>query len=470
MSTRRQLYQLIRDRTGLMPPEESLALEKHVLDRTRALGLAGPAEFLNGLASAALESEEWTKLIGLATNPLTYFFRDQSQLESVVDFLTRAARDNAGRTLQLWSAGCSTGEEPYTLAMLCRMHGIKSSILATDVNAAALPAGRRGVYARWSLRHVEADVAAQFFVRTGVGEFAVTDEVRASVQFAAHNLTAGEPLWPREAPAGWDLILCRNVLIYYPLRERRAIVERLTSALRPGGMLFLGSSEHVRDYDRGVRPIVIAGRQALVRVTAQESLAEDAYAPVPTPSVPVRAVTPPPPPQPASLSDVQEQVVAEISENKLDAAIVLLRDVVACSPHDLAAHLSLGHLLVLTGELDHAAHCYRLAERLDPLLHEVHLGLGVVGMRRGDDEEALSALQRAVFLEPRFWATAYLLGEVAERLHLPQIAAREIQRARRLLQTAHSSAPLVTHPIVHSGILPRASLALERLHVWGTKP
>ena len=477
MSTLRRLQQLIRERSGLVLSEGSLTLENHVRERSRQLGFSNSEQFLQHIAHEQLKSDDWTQLIALATNPLTYFFRDQSQLESAVTFLSQAARENPDRKLQIWSAGCSTGEEPYTLAMLCRMYGQKSSILATDINPAVLSTARRGVYARWSLRHVEAAVAVQFFVPTEGDQFAVNDDVRAAVKFAEHNLTTSEPLWPHESPIGWDLILCRNVLIYYPLAERRAIVERLTGALRAGGVLFLGSSEFVRDYERGVRPIVIAGRQALVRVTAQELLEEpvhtpgsQAYALRPslgsTPARPPGLPSTQPLPKLASLAHAQEQVVAEISDNRLDVAIALLREVVTCSPHDLAAHLSLGHLYVLTGELEHAERCYQVAQRLDPLLHEAHLGLGVVCLRRDDDENAFTALQRAVFLEPRFWATAYLLGEVAERLKLSQIAARERARTLRLLEAPHSKAPLVTHPLVHSGVLPRLSVVLERLHAW----
>ena len=326
-----------------MLSEDSLVLESHVRERSRQLGLTDPRQFLQHLAGEPLKSDDWTKLIALATNPLTYFFRDQTQLESAVTFLVQAARQYPERKLQIWSAGCSTGEEPYTLAMLCRMHGQKSSILATDINSAVLSTGRRGVYARWSLRHVEAAVAVQYFVPAEGDQFAVTEDVRAAVKFAEHNLTAAEPPLPHESPAGWDLILCRNVLIYYPLAERRAIVERLTRALRPGGVLFLGSSEFVRDYERGVRPIVIAGRQALVRATPQELLEDQAHAPGPrayatqpsrvsTPSQPTCAPSIQPPPERASLAHVQEQVVAEISDNRLDAAIALLREVVTCSP------------------------------------------------------------------------------------------------------------------------------------------
>jgi chemotaxis protein methyltransferase CheR len=463
VNTLRPLHRLVRDRVGLVLSEDSLAVERYMRERTLELGLADAEQFIQHLASEQLASEDWTKLIALATNPLTHFFRDQSQLESVVKFLEQAGRESPERNLQIWSAGCSTGEEPHTLAILCRIHGLRTSILATDVNPAVLSEGRRGVYAAWSLRHVEAPVVAQFFVPTADGEFAVIEDVRAQVQFAEQNLTAGDPPLPRESPAGWDLILCRNVLIYYALAERRAIVERLARAMRPGGVLFLGSSELARDYVRGVRPIVIAGREALVRTTEQSAPPGELDLPVgathlsgePMPFEPARLPSAQPARAPVSLADVQEHVVAEILDNRSEAARALLREVVAANPHDLAAHLSLGHLCVLVGDLEGAERGYEVAQRLDPLVHEAHLGLGVVRLRRGDLENAFTSLQRAVFLEPRFWATAYLLGEVAERLKLPQIAARELQRARGLLQAAGlDTPPLVTHPILHAAVLP----------------
>ncbi|CAM3775938.1 protein-glutamate O-methyltransferase CheR [Cohnella lubricantis] len=142
--------------------------------------------------------------------------------------------------LQVWSAACSTGEEPYTLAMILDRlgHMDRSSILATDLDEGVLAKAKQGVYLERSLRDVPADFAKAYFKETD-GAFAVSDRLKLAVRFQKQNLlldSFGE---------GFDLIVCRNVMIYFTEEAKHVLYAKFAKALKPGGILFVGSTEQI---------------------------------------------------------------------------------------------------------------------------------------------------------------------------------------------------------------------------------
>jgi chemotaxis protein methyltransferase CheR len=168
----------------------------------------------------------------------TYFHRHPEQLEALDRNLLR--RPPQGRPLAVWSAGCASGEEPYTLAMLlleAGRAGAGDRILATDVSARALDTARAGLYGEWSLRRLDPALRARHFRAAG-RRLAVTPEVRAPVELRRHNLVTDLP-----PGGGFDLVLCRNVLIYFSAATAEAVLARLVDALRPGGWLVVGPVE-----------------------------------------------------------------------------------------------------------------------------------------------------------------------------------------------------------------------------------
>ncbi|MES2177622.1 MAG: protein-glutamate O-methyltransferase CheR [Gemmatimonadota bacterium] len=176
----------------------------------------------------------------------SYFFRDAAQLEILASEVlpSRVSTRGAERPLNVWSAGCASGEEPYTLAILLRESGWPhpAKILATDLALPRLAAARRGRYTRWALRGVSEPRIERWFRRNGTS-FDVEGDVRASVEFEPLNLVSD--IYPGGASggSGFDLILCRNVMIYFDLPTVASIAERLLDALDEDGWLVLGASD-----------------------------------------------------------------------------------------------------------------------------------------------------------------------------------------------------------------------------------
>ena len=170
----------------------------------------------------------------------TYFFRDANQLAALFQRVLPecAARD---RPVRILSAGCATGEEPYTVAMGLRRARLEPSafeILGADINADALARARRGVYSAWALRETDATTSATWFTARG-REYVLSPVIREAVQFSQRNLLDAD-LWQ---PASYDVVLCRNVLMYFTADAMERTIQKIAASLRPGGYLFLGYAE-----------------------------------------------------------------------------------------------------------------------------------------------------------------------------------------------------------------------------------
>lgn len=200
--------------------------------------------YLSALGHGAL-SDELTALAAALAVPETYFFRHAAQFDAFADVI-REMVDARGDGLRVLSAGCASGEEPYSLAMtledvLGRDHQV--SIKGIDVNLEALRRARRGRFSPWSLRETPLYAQQKWFTRND-RDVLLAERIRAGVTFEYHNLaTSGIGAL---APPLFDIIFCRNVLMYLTPEATRSVVDRLSAVLAPGGYLFLGHAETLR--------------------------------------------------------------------------------------------------------------------------------------------------------------------------------------------------------------------------------
>ena len=246
-----RIRRLILERCGLyFRDHERKGLETTVCGRMAAVGVSDFAAYLNLLQDS---QEEFCALLNLLTIRHTYFFRNEPQFDvlqhRVLPELMAAKRQMAppgGPTLTVWSAGCSTGEEPYSLAMAVTkaipdISQWKVTIHATDVSTQALAAAQTGVYTAASMQLVSPTDRVAFFEETvtpqGKHRFRVKDSIRRLVQFRYLNLQEDD------YPEHVDLIFCRNVMIYFDQKTVRNLVERFYSSLRPPGYFFIGYAE-----------------------------------------------------------------------------------------------------------------------------------------------------------------------------------------------------------------------------------
>jgi chemotaxis protein methyltransferase CheR len=213
--------------------------------RGKRLGIADSAglDSLLGAAEAG-EATATGRLLSLLTTKCTGFFRHPQHFRIAAEHALQAA--NHRGQARLWSAAAATGEEPYSLAMALiegfGRDGPPASILATDVDAEALAVGQRGEYSEVALRGLEPARRERFLSQTGVARrWSIAPALHRLVEFRTLNLV--REAWPMEGP--FDVILCRNVLMYLESRCRRAVLVRMASLLAPDGLLLIDPTEHL---------------------------------------------------------------------------------------------------------------------------------------------------------------------------------------------------------------------------------
>jgi chemotaxis protein methyltransferase CheR len=218
---------------------------KRIGRRVKALGLEGAAAY-----RARLEADpaEWAVLDSLCRVTISRFYRDHRVFdvlrEELLPELLRAALSRGESVFRVWSAGCASGEEPYTVAVLFRLGlapafpGLRLELLATDADEALLARARRGCYPPGTLRELPPEWTARAFTLTAEGEQCLAPELRADLSFRCQDLRAEQPDGP------FHLVLCRNVAFtYFAPPLQREVLARIVERLGPGGLLVIGAHE-----------------------------------------------------------------------------------------------------------------------------------------------------------------------------------------------------------------------------------
>jgi chemotaxis protein methyltransferase CheR len=221
--------------------------ERRLTPRLEVLGLRDFGTYHRYLLYDLHGKEELEIAIDLLLPHETYFFREPAQLTTFVDeIIPRLAHTATGRSLHVWSAGCSSGEEPYTLSMLMGDHpllqGCDIDILGTDLSQKALSMARHAEYGASALRSTSQEQRAKFFDGVEHGRVKVKPAFKERVRFGGLNLLDAEGA--RLLPS-MDVIFCRNVLIYFDTETRRRVVQSFSERLCEGGYLMLGHSENL---------------------------------------------------------------------------------------------------------------------------------------------------------------------------------------------------------------------------------
>ncbi|GMV43955.1 MAG: hypothetical protein AMXMBFR64_56710 [Myxococcales bacterium] len=389
------VLELLAERTGLaFPPWRRPAVEAIVARAVSVTGARDAAELARRLRrdEALLD-----RIAGDVTVGETWFWREPERLDLLADVVLPEvlARRGDGHTLRLWSAGCATGEEPYTLAILARERGLadRCRILGTDLSRAALERARAALYRPWALRGLDPVRQAAHFRPAGA-RFALDPVLRSAVVFAHHNLASGLP--PSELPEA-DLVLCRNVLIYMDAPQVRRVAELLWSSLAPGGWLMLGAS----DPQLGAPFEVVSTSAGLIYRRPVEPTGE-----APRVAAPEWGASPPlawASPPPVSVSEATFPDVSKAATSPDRPAPVGHepgRDADSAErgtelPLSASEHLTLGLLQLDSGEPEHAERSLRRALYLDRELAPAHFALGALLLARGDAAGAERSFRNA---------------------------------------------------------------------------
>lgn len=467
---------LVARRLGLHYGDDRLDLLAEVLrERLDALGDAGPAAYFQRLASPPSARDEWRAIAARLSVPETYFLRYAAHFRAFAEVVLpdRVEARRAVRRLRILSAGCASGEEPYSLAIAVREHlpdlaSWDVAIHGVDVNPVALAKAARGRYSVWSLRETPAGVRARYFRQEG-RDFVLDDAIRAAVSFEERNLADDDPhfWWPDV----YDVVFCRNVVMYFEPDVARAVVDRIARALVPGGYLFLGHAETLRGLSsefhlRHTHETFYYQR----RDAAELALAADEGASVTRPSpAPAAAATLAPDDswvdaihraseriaalarapgaRRAATADAAPRAVAMdlgialelLREERFGEALDVLHALRPEAQSDPDVLLLRAVLLTNAGDPAGAERVCRQLLARDELNAGAHHLLALCREHAGDRRAAMACDQAAIYLDPAFAMAHLHLGLVARRVGDLDAAGGALGQARLLLAREDAS-------------------------------
>jgi chemotaxis protein methyltransferase CheR len=378
------------------------------------------AAYLELLHDPVRGPAETEALIEAVTIGETYFFRHREHFDALRDLVLPdlIARNAANRRLRIWCAGCADGSEPYSLSILLRRElahlllGWEVSILGTDINRQYLASAREGKFEQWSLRSISEDLRSACFEEKGK-QWVIAPAYKAGVSFQSHNLV--EDGFPPQFnnPSAFDLIICRNVMIYFHPELMRSIVRRFHDCLAPGAWLLVGPSEPNMTCFTSFNAVNAPGVTLYQRPgRSARELAQAVWLPsLPSPVVPSRLIPPP---------------VVPSSENAEVPAIIPPKNSPIPTLDDLRQRAD-------QGDWENAARCGRALIEFDNLNAQAHFHYALVLEQMGDYAESERSLRRAIYLNRQAVLAHYHLGLLLRSHGDPRQAKRSFNNALSLL-------------------------------------
>lgn len=435
------LKQKIIATTGLQYyADKDAVMADRIVHRQRSIGCSIPDYFRRALHTET--KGEFSALIDEITIGETYFFRYPEQFDALRQYLIpeRVAQQRHDRTLRVWSAGCASGAEPYSLSIICRrdlttlLRGWQVSILGTDINHRALAQARVGEFSNWELRTMSEEMKRRCFRPSGKS-WAIMPEYRKDLHFEHQNLVENVEPFTRAHAGMFDIVLCRNVMIYFAPEIMRRVIQSCRECLASGGWLLVGHAEPYLEIANFLSPVSIAGITAyrkedeasVAAMTSRRWLTDPSSVLSETETglgfdSPIVAE---PEFTPTWTVAPQEQPMLERSH--------------AVAPHTTMSaedHLAEIRRHVNEGDWTAALSACQLAisqRTLEPRLHYLH---ALISEHLGSESAAETALSRAIYLDRNFALAHYHLGRCLAHRGNRSAAARSFRNALRTLASS----------------------------------
>ncbi|NPC58154.1 chemotaxis protein CheR [Caenimonas sp. S4] len=431
------LSEFVADRIGLHFPRERWDdLQRGLSAAAQELGFQDPGWLL----SRAPTKAQLEVLASHLTIGETYFFRDwqamQALSQTILPELIRSRRGRA-QQLRIWSAGCCSGEEPYSMAILLHqalpdLRDWQVSITATDINPRFLQKAAAGVYSEWSFRNAPVELRERYFKRTADGRFAIHPQIREMVKFSPLNL-AHDAYPPSATDNGpMDIVLCRNVLMYFTPAQIQKVIGKFHQTVAEGGWLVVSPSEASQALFRQFVPVNFPGAVFYQKRSA---------------------------PRPAAL---EAGWLAKPSLACYTPGVDTPPAAPAKAAPDSPAPAALARALANQGKLgDALAWCDRwiAADKLNAGAHYLR---ATVLLEQDEPEQARSSLQRAIYLQPDFVLAHFALGNLARVRNRPSEASKHFANTSDLLSRYQAGDLLA-----ESGGLTAGTLALTLSAITG---
>lgn len=482
-----ELSNLISERMGIDFAGRKLSeLQRGVERAAAALGYKDSASCIEWLLSTPLTQDKIETLASYLTIGETYFFRDEKTLrvieERVLPEVIRGA-SAANKVLRIWSAGCSTGEEPYSIAIILKrnipdLNAWNVTILGTDINAVSLRKAEEAIYSEWSFRGIPGLWKKQYFEREGKGRYRLVPEIKKFVTFSYHNLAQDPFPSLLNNTNAMNVIICRNVLMYFSAAVRQRVVRNLSSALVETGWLLSSPAETALLEHSSLKKVLVFGALVHQKVTAgRADQTADVGMRVNSPkgmatkdelSVLFRghAMNASPPdhtsPQPSGLPDMEalpkvadiqnrpgvdfEEAQRMYEQGRYEEIIAGLSRVTGPGNGGQEEYSRFAGLAARSfanvGKLEDALRWCGEAIRIEKTNASYHYLCATIQQEMGNTEAAMKSFQTALYLDPDFVPAHFALANLARNLNSPEMSQRHFRNVLALLEKYGSDDPM----------------------------
>jgi chemotaxis protein methyltransferase CheR len=439
-----ELSGFVAARTGLhFPAERWRDLARGIQSAASEFDFADAESCARWLLASRLTNEQFEVLASHLTIGETYFFRERQALDALREHILPALiRERAGgeQRLRIWSAGCSTGEEAYSVAVLLahqfpELNNWQTDIIATDINVRSLRRASAGVYGEWSFRGTPAWVRERYFERREGGRYEIHPRIKCLVNFFYLNLA--EDAYPSllNNTNAMDVIFCRNVLMYFGPEQARRVIANCSRSLVTGGWLIVSPSELSTVLFSEFAPVNFT-EAILYRKGGAEPHGEAGTS---NPRVDEPAISPPPLPEleaargadnlprpqpeapvsPEAPEDQQtppadySEAMAYYEQGRYGEAIELLLGLVFREPENSQAVILLSRSCANLGDLAEAARWCERAVAADKMNPRVHFLRATILQEQHQTAEAIRSFRRALYLDQNFALAHFALGNLA---------------------------------------------------------
>jgi len=415
------------------------SLRKALLARTTSMNLTGYSDYYKFLKYNPRGEEEFKELLNLITIGETYFFRDAKHFltlrKYVLSEIIKRKQREKNKGIRIWSAGCSTGEEPYSIAMtivesLPDIHTWDVEIFASDVSTMALNKARQAEYSKWSFRATDRSYIEKYFIQEDK-KFILKDQIKQMVNFEYFNLIK-EPFPLSKMGDYWDVIFCKNVTIYFKPDSTKRVIRNFYNSLQKEGFLFIGASESLYHISSEFKLLEIDGD-----FIYQKPGDKIVKRPLEEPQVVIETVKPiamrstnykkskelkkeveeikrkaKEPSIDKKIEELYKTAQYYFEEDMFDKALFELMRIIELTEEHPETFLMLADIYANREQFDDAERECRKALQLNSLLSPAHFLLGIILDKKGKTEEAISEFKKTIYLEHNFPLAHFNLANI----------------------------------------------------------
>jgi len=408
-----RISELVSNYTGIkIRPEEQLALEEKINIRLKRNKINKLEDYYSLLILKSQESQlEWQELLKIITNQESYFFRDQGQINLLKNVILPEIikEKNSSKNLRICSAGCSTGEEPYSLAILLQellpeLEAWNLFILGMDINPEALEKAKKGIYTPWSFRLVEEGIKNRFFSASFNNyEYSLKDSVKKLVKFKQVNLVKDSWVDDQER---FDLIICRNVFIYFESQAIATVLDKFYQALQPWGYLLTGHAElagqKLNQFQGKIFPESIIYQPLttnpfiltnLQPPQVKSSLPEENFPKI----IPVIASLPKPQ---QTEQEMIKEVETLVEQKAYQLGIDKLKKILTNSPNNYHANFLLAKIYANQGKHKEGTEYAKKSIKINSLAIDAYYLLAQIAQENSELEEGKRLYKQIIYLDP----------------------------------------------------------------------